>query len=236
MLNEIHRDLKRLANPTKAKVLARFFKTGPGEYGEGDVFLGIQVPDIRKVARKHKDLALADLKHLLSSKIHEERLAALLVLREKYDIGSPQEKKEIADFYFANTKAVSNWDLVDLSAQYIIGNYLFDKDKVTLYELAKSNNLWERRIAIVATFEYIKRNKFEETFKIAEMLLNDKHDLIHKAVGWMLREVGKRDQTAEEQFLKKHYAQMPRTMLRYATERLNEQQRSFYIKKISLSI
>jgi 3-methyladenine DNA glycosylase AlkD len=226
---EIVKNLEKLANPEKAKVLAGFFKTGKGEYGEGDVFLGIRVGDIRKEAKRNKTMELNEVKELLKSKIHEHRLAALLILVEKYQKSDEKGKKRIYDFYWKNSKKVNNWDLVDLSADKIVGDYLFDKDKKLLYKLARSKNLWERRIAIIATFHFIKNGKFDDTLRISEILLNDKHDLIHKAVGWMLREVGKRDQKVEEKFLKKHYKKMPRTMLRYAIERFDEKKRKFYM-------
>ena len=231
MLKNLQKDLEKLKNPEKAKILARFFKTGKGEYGEGDIFLGIQVPDTRKIAKKYTNLDFKDVEELLRSKIHEHRLAALLVLREKFTKANNKEKAKIFNFYLKNTKKINNWDLVDLSAEQIIGSYLKDKDKLILSRLAKSNNLWEKRISIISTFSYIKSNQFEETFRISEILLNDKHDLIHKAVGWMLREIGKRDQRVEEIFLKKHYKEMPRTMLRYAIEKFDEDKRKFYLMK-----
>jgi len=227
------KELGSKANQEKAKVLQGFFKTGKGEYGEGDIFLGIVVPEQRKIAKKFADLELAELQKLLESKIHEERLASLFILVAKFKKAKENEKlrKEIFDFYLANTRNINNWDLVDLSAPNIVGNYLIDKDKSILFKLAKSKNLWEKRIAVLATFEFIRRNEFETTFRIAEILLNDNHDLIHKAVGWMLREIGKRDPEAEEKFLKKHYGKMPRTMLRYAIEKFDEKKRRFYLKQ-----
>ena len=229
MLNSISNELKVLANPQKAKVLANFFKTGKDEYGEGDVFLGITVPELRQVARKHSNLSLSEIRKLLCSPIHEERLASLLVLVSKYESADPVAKEEIFDFYIDNAKSVNNWDLADLSAAKIAGNYLLDKDKAVLYRLAKSKSLWERRIAIISTYEFIRNNQFEDTFKIAGLLLSDRHDLIHKAVGWMLREVGKRDRLAEEKFLKKHAVEMPRTMLRYAVERFSSEKKRRYM-------
>ena len=234
MLSQIKKDLQELANPQKAKVLARFFKTGRGEYGEGDVFLGITVPEVRQVARKHSNLSLSEIRKLLQSPIHEERLASLLILVEKYDVSAAAAKKEIFDFYIANAKRVNNWDLVDLSAHRIVGRQLIKhgkKEKSILQKLAKSENLWERRITIVATYEFIRNKQFDYTFKISQMLLNDRHDLIHKATGWMLREVGKRDQEAEEKFLRKCFRQMPRTMLRYAIERFSQDKRRSYLRK-----
>ena len=215
------------SNPEKARVLQGFFKTGVGEYGEGDIFLGITVPQSRKIAKQFAHIELKDVKKHLQSKMHEERLVALLILVEKYK--KSDDKKEIVDFYLSNTKHVNNWDLVDLTADKILGDYLFDKNKNIIYELSKSNNLWERRIAIVSTFNFIKQRKFDETLRLAEMLLHDKHDLIHKACGWMLREVGKKDEKVLRDFLNKNYKHMPRTMLRYAIERFPENERKKYL-------
>ncbi|HUS59953.1 MAG TPA: DNA alkylation repair protein [Nevskiaceae bacterium] len=231
MLNQIKKDLQKLKNPQKAKISARFFKTGKGEYGEGDVFLGITVPQQRKIAKKYPDLNLKQLQNLLSSKIHEHRLTALFVLINKYRKADEKNKKEIFNFYLQNTKSINNWDLVDASSEHILGDYLLEKNKTILYKLAKSNNLWERRVAIMATFEFIKNNRFQDTLKIAKILLKDKHDLIHKAVGWMLREIGKRNQKVAEEFLKKHCQKMPRTMLRYAIEKFPDNKRKFYLRK-----
>ncbi len=234
VLELIRNDIKKNSNPQKAKILQRFFKTGKGEYGEGDVFLGITVPESRKIAKKYVSISLDEITLLLQSKIHEERLISLLILVEKFN--KADDKKQIFDFYLENTKYINNWDLVDLSADKIIGNFLFyfGKDypiyKILLTNLAKSTNLWERRIAIISTFHFIKNNQFEETLKIAELLLKDKHDLIHKAVGWMLREIGKKDQNIIESFLKENYKSMPRTMLRYAIEKLPEDKRKAYLK------
>jgi len=227
MLNQLKEDLLKLGNSEKAKILSRFFKTGKGEYGDGDVFLGIKVPEQRKVAKKYLNLSLEDIQKLLSSEVHEHRLTSLFILIDKYK--KSDDKKEIFDFYLKNTKKINNWDLVDLSAGNVLGNYLLEKDKSILYELAKSDNLWEKRIAIISTFAFIRDNKFEDTLKISELLLNDKHDLIHKAVGWMLREIGKRDQEVEEGFLKKYYKKMPRTMLRYSIEKFDEDKRKGYL-------
>lgn len=227
MLEQIKKDFQKLSNKEKAKNYAKFFKTGKGEYGEGDIFLGIIVPEQRKLAKKYFNLELNDIQELISSNIHEHRLTSLMILNNKYK--KSKDKKEIVDFYLKNTKNINNWDLVDLSAPNILGNYFLDKNKSYLYKLAKSNNLWERRIAVLSTFGFIKENKFEDSLKIAEILLNDKHDLIHKAVGWMLREIGKRNQNIEEQFLKKYYKTMPRTMLRYAIEKFDEEKRLYYL-------
>ncbi len=228
MIDELIKELQKKSNKEKAKVLQKFFKTGKGEYGEGDVFLGVTVPEQRKIAKKHVQTELDELQQPLASRIHEERLTALLILVEKYNKGN---KKEIFDFYIKNIRNINNWDLVDLTAEKIIGDYLIDKDKGMLYEMAKSKSIWERRIAIVATYRFIKDNKLEDTFAISKMLLKDKHDLIHKAVGWMLREAGKKNLKGLESFLDIHYKEMPRTMLRYAIERMDNEKKNFYIKK-----
>lgn len=229
-LLNLRAELKSKANSKRASESRRYFKTGKGEYGEGDIFWGVVVPEIRKIARKYVDLEFRDLRELLKSKVHEERLSALLILVDKYEKGR-QDGKSIFRFYLKNTKYINNWDLVDLSAPKIVGDYLLDKNRNLVYKLAKSKNIWERRIAILSTFAFIKRNQFSEALKISEMLLKDKHDLIHKAVGWALREVGKQSQTALEKFLKTHSKKMPRTMLRYAIERLPEGKRRGWLNK-----
>ena len=200
-LKSLRETLKKQANPEQAKIYLRFFKTGKGEYGEGDKFVGVKVPVSRKIAKQFKDLSLAEIQALLNSKIHEERLIALFILIEQYRKGNTAEKKYIFNFYLKNLNRINNWDLVDISAEKIIGAYLLDKDKKILFKLAKSKNLWERRIAIMSTFYFIKNELFETTFKISDILLQDEHDLIHKAVGWMLREIGNRNLKAEENYL-----------------------------------
>ena len=231
LLNKLKQELQRLRNPKKAKILQGFFKTAKGQYGEGDIFLGVGVPLQRKIVRKYLMLKLSDLRELLLTNIHEYRLTALLILIGKYEKAGGKEKKGIFDFYLKNTKGINNWDLVDLSAPKIAGNYLLDKHKERkiLYRLVGSSDLWEKRIAILATYAFIKDDQFEDILKIAEILLKDEHDLIHKAVGWMLRELGKRDQKTEEKFLKKYYETMPRTMLRYAIEKFDKKKRGFYL-------
>jgi len=229
MLDQIKRDLSQLSDPNRAKKLSGFFKTGKGQYGEGDLFLGIPVPEQRKVAKKYIDLSLNDLQELLNSKIHEHRFTALVILISKYRKAEKSGKEEIFSFYLKNTENINNWDLVDLSAPRIVGDYLVNKDRSILYKLAKSNSLWERRISILSTFIFIDNNDFEDALNISELLLHDKHDLIHKAVGWALREIGKRDQNVEERFLTKYCLQMPRTMLRYAIEKFDEKKRKFYL-------
>ncbi|OGD67684.1 DNA alkylation repair protein [Candidatus Campbellbacteria bacterium RIFOXYC2_FULL_35_25] len=230
-LTQLKKELKNNANSEQAKNLQRFFKTGKGEYGEGDIFLGIYVPVQRKIAKKY-DLELVDIQKLLNSNIHEERLVGLFILIDKYQKSgvSVTQQKQIFDFYLKNTKSINNWDLVDLSAPKITGRYLLEKDRNILYKLAESKNLWEKRIAILSTFAFIRENQFDDTLKISEILLNDNHDLIHKAVGWALREVGKRDMKEEEKFLKKYYKKMPRTTLRYAIEKFPEGLRLKYLK------
>jgi 3-methyladenine DNA glycosylase AlkD len=231
VINKIKKELKKLANPKKADLLQRFFKTGKGEYGEGDVFLGIKVPIQRKLANKYKTLPVADLQILLNSKIHEQRLVALFILMHQYKKADAVGRQEIVNFYLNNTKNINNWDLIDLSAPRLLGDYLLDKPRKLLYTLSRSNSIWEKRIAVLSTFAFIKNAQFDDSLKIGETLLQDHHDLIHKGVGWMLREIGKKDQAIEEAFLKKHYKKMPRTMLRYAIEKFDEQKRKFYMKK-----
>jgi len=229
-VKEIQKKLQELGNKEKAKKHQRFFKTGPGEYGEGDVFIGVTVPELRKLAKEYKTIGPNEINQLLQSPIHEERLFSLFLLIHRYSKGDEPEKKRIYELYLKNTKFINNWDLVDSSAGQIVGAFLFDKSKKPLYDLVKSDNLWERRISIISTFYFIKRNQFSDTLKISKILLSDKEDLIHKAVGWMLREVGKRDISVEENFLKKHYKNMPRTMLRYAIEKFPESKRQQYLK------
>ena len=231
MLKLLRKKIKQAANPAKAKILRGFFKTGKGQYGEGDIFLGITLPIQRDLAKKYgADLSLADLDKLIKSKIHEERLIALLILVYQFQKNEAARQK-IYNFYLAHTKYINNWDLVDLSAPKIVGAYLWGKDKKILYKLAKSKNLWEKRIAILSTFYDIYYKKAGDALKISELLLKDQHDLIHKAVGWMLREIGKRcDEKLLFNFLDLHKKKMPRTMLRYAIERLPEKKRKFYLK------
>lgn len=228
-VHEIRTKLRKLGNKQRAKVLQGFFKTGPGEYGEGDVFLGIKVPELRRLAKEYQDITTKEIKQLLKSSIHEERLLALLILVLTYSKGNEIAKKRIYELYLKNTKFINNWDLVDGSAEYIVGDFLMDKSRKPLYSLAKSSDLWKRRIAMMSTFHFIKRHEFFETLKISRMLLSGEEDLIHKAVGWMLREVGKRHLPTEEKFLKEHYKKMPRTMLRYAIERFPESKRQRYL-------
>jgi 3-methyladenine DNA glycosylase AlkD len=227
--SEVRRLLRASANPQKAAFLPRFFKTGPGEYGEGDRFYGVVVPDCRKIARAGRDLPEDELEKLLSSPMHEERTVALLVMAERFERGDERARSRVYRLYRKNLSRVNNWDLVDGSAPTIVGGYYADRDRSQLYRWARSKSLWERRIAILATFRYIKQGDFEDALAIAGLLLDDEQDLIHKAVGWMLREVGSRDREAEERFLRAHHRNMPRTMLRYAIEKFPEPLRKAYL-------
>lgn len=225
-LEQLKKELRALGDAERAAHQQVFFKTGKGQYGEGDVFLGVRTPKQRALAKKFKDIGLDAVQSLLNSKIHEERLTGLFILVGMY---KKEKSKEIVDVYLKNSKKVNNWDLVDSSAHYILGDWLLDKDRSVLYDLVTSDNLWQKRIAIISTFAFIRAGEFVDTFKISEILLNDSHDLIHKAVGWMVREVGNRDRDKEEKFLKKHYRKMPRTMLRYAIEKFPENLRKDYL-------
>ncbi|HAZ09559.1 MAG: DNA alkylation repair protein [Omnitrophica bacterium GWA2_41_15] len=229
-LTKLKSELQKHSDRRKAKILQRFFKTGPGEYAEGDIFIGIKVPILRTLAEQYQCLALNETLRLLKSRIHEERLLSLLILILKYRKVDLSEKEKIYKAYLNHSEYINNWDLVDATAKHIIGDFLKDKDRTPLYRLARSDSLWERRIAILSTFHFIENNDFKDTLKIAEILISDPHDLIHKAVGWMLREVGKRDRDSEERFLKKYYTNMPRTMLRYAVEKFPETKRQAYLQ------
>lgn len=223
-------ELKAFGSPEKARTASRFFKTGPGQYGEGDVFIGVTVPEIRSVAKRYLDLPLRDVEGLIMSAVHEERLTALIILVYQFNKGTNETKKAIYDFYVAHTAYINNWDLVDSSAEFIVGPWLADKDKTILVELAHSDLVWERRIAMLATFDYIKQGDSTEALKIATLLLKDEHDLIQKAVGWMLREIGKRcSEAVEKDYLQKYYKTMSRTTLRYAIERFPKDVRDVYL-------
>ncbi len=231
-VDEIKRELKKYIDKDKAEVLPRFFKTGKNEYGEGDLFIGITVPNQRKVAKKYyKQIKLSEIQTLLENEIHEYRLTALLILVNKFEkTNDIKERKVIVDFYLLNYMYVNNWDLVDTTAYKILGAYLIDKNKDIIYEFANSNHLWKQRIAIISTFYFIKQNSFEVALDISKILLYHEHDLIHKAVGWMLREIGNRQQKIELIFLNEYYNEMPRTMLRYAIEKFEEDLRKKYLK------
>ncbi len=229
MLKELIHELNLQANPEKAKILSRFFKTGKGEYAEGDKFLGIVVPIQRKIAKKYYSLTLEQLQQLLDSTIHEHRFTALVILINKYN--KTEEKERIVNFYIDNFHNINNWDLVDISCSNIIGDYFLNKPKQQLYEWSESNHLWTKRISIVSTLKLIKNNQFQPTLDLAERFIEDTHDLIHKASGWMLRELGKKDPAVLESFLIKHSKRMPRTMLRYSIERLSPSKRKKYMKR-----
>ncbi len=228
-LKQLTSELNSHKSPERAKVLSWFFKTGKGQYGEGDVFLGLTVPLQRSIGKKYLELSLGDIKKLLENKIHEYRFTAMEILVMKYGKASPIEKKKIFNFYILNSTHANNWDLVDTSAPYIVGDYLLTKPRKILYKLAKSKNLWQKRISIVSTYAFIKQDDFFETLQISKMLLSDEHDLIRKAVGWMLREVGKRDPQVLHDFLKQYYSQISRTTLRYAIEKFTPQVRKQYL-------
>jgi 3-methyladenine DNA glycosylase AlkD len=228
-LQQIRKRLRQLANPERAKVSLRYFKTAPGQYGAGDQFIGNTVPDLRKLSRENQNLAWQEVLELLHSPIHEERALALLILNLQFRPASEQERTAIHRLYLKNTAWINNWDLVDSSAEIIVGEYLLDKDVDLLHRLADSKSLWERRIAMIAGFAFVKRQRFDVPISIAKQLMRDTEDLIHKAAGWMLREIGKRDLTTLQNFLNRHAAFMPRTMLRYAIEKFPEQDRQKYL-------
>jgi 3-methyladenine DNA glycosylase AlkD len=229
-LLEIRKTVKEMTNPELAQFLQRFFKTGKGEYAYGDKFAGIKVPASRIIAKNNVNISLTDLNKLIRSEIHEERLIVLLILVEKFKRANEIDKEKIYKFYLKNKKFINNWDLVDLSAHHIVGGFLFDKKKDILFRLAASPNIWDRRIAVISTFYFIKNNEFKPTIELAALLLEDTHDLIHKAVGWMLREMGKKNEKILQNFLQKNYKEMPRTMLRYAIEKFPEKRRQAYLK------
>ena len=227
---EVQRELRVLANPARALHSMRFFKTGPGEYGEGDRFLGVPVPAQRTIAKKHCNLPLDEVQMLVRSEYHEERLTGLLILTCRYPKASADDQKAICHFYMTHIPWINNWDLVDVTAPQIIGPWLEHRPRDILYEMARSESLWKRRIAILSTLHFIRKGDLDDTMKLADMLLHDRHDIIHKAVGWMLREAGKRNQQKLVDFLDVRYSDMPRTMLRYAIERLEEPLRISYLK------
>lgn len=229
MLNQIKKELLGLSDFERAKKASSYFKTGKGQYGEGDIFLGIPVPQQRQVAKRYTALSLNDIQDLLKSEIHEHRFTALLILVSKYGKANSTDKKEIFNFFLKNSGYINNWDLVDLSAPKIVGDYLVNRDRSVLFKLAKSSSLWERRIAVLATFAFIRNKDFKDALDIAKLLLSDENALIHKAVGWMLREIGKRNQKLLEKFLNKYKSGMPRTMLRYSIEKLSEDKRKYYL-------
>jgi 3-methyladenine DNA glycosylase AlkD len=233
----IRRQLREIADPSRVPILQRFFRTGKGEYAEGDRFIGVTVPQIRSICRacRGASVPLSEIEPLLRSRIHEDRLTALLLLVDAFALrrgaADDRRQREIYEFYLANTHLINNWDLVDSSAPQIVGAWLRDRNKAPLTRLAKSSLLWERRIAIIATLDFIRQQQFDETFRIADLLIEDRHDLIHKATGWMIREAGKRDESALRRYLDRQHTRMPRTMLRYAIERLPERQRRRYLSR-----
>ena len=229
---EIQLQLEKASTPEKRDFLPHFFKTGKGGYGEGDKFIGVIVPDIRKIAKANKSLPSNELTDLLNNEYHECRMCALFILVEKFKKANEADRKQIVDFYLAHSHRINNWDLVDLSSKDILGEYLIDKeDRKILYKLAKSELLWDQRIAVIATFAFIKKGDFTDIINLSEQFLSHKHDLMHKAVGWMLREAGKRDKTVLINFLNKHHKVMPRTMLRYSLEKLTAEEKAYYMKK-----
>lgn len=232
-LKQARAAIKRLANPARAKLLQGFFKTGPGEYAEGDVFLGLTVPQVRVLAKDYRELTLDDLAVLLESKFHDERLLSLIVLVNQFERADDDGQKAIYDFYLENRAGINNWDLVDTSAPRIVGGYLENRPRAMLHKLAKSKSLWDRRIAIVATWWLIRARDFDDCLQLCETLINDQHDLIHKACGWMLREVGKKDIATLKRFLALYKDKLPRTALRYAIERFSPEERKAYLSKSS---
>jgi 3-methyladenine DNA glycosylase AlkD len=228
-LNQLLLDVKQLADPEKAKLYGRFFKTAPGQYGAGDKFLGLNVPSQHLISKKYNRLSLSHIHELLASVYHEHRVIGLMILLLQFTKATPKDRKTFFDFYLAHTVKVNNWDLVDISAPTLVGDYLQDRDKAVLYRLAISNTVWERRIAIISTLTFIRHGQYMDTLEISKMLLADRHDLIHKAVGWMLREVGKRDLSALTTFLDHHFSRMPRTSLRYAIEKFPPSLRAHYL-------
>lgn len=234
MIQKIRSDLREIVNPEKVQILQKFFKTGKGEYAEGDVFIGVTMPNIRKIAKKYyREISLNEIQDLLNSKIHEERMCALVMLVEKFKKAKKDglERLKIFEMYLRNTHRINNWDLVDVTCHHIVGEFSKKEGTEILRRLAKSDNLWEKRIAIVSTYSFIRKNNFGETLAISDMLLKDEHDLIHKAVGWMLREVGKKNKKVLELFLMQRHKEMPRTMLRYAIEKFPEDERKKWMEK-----
>lgn len=235
-MNELISELQAIATPERAKASAWFFKTGKGQYGEGDVFIGISTPDLRAICKKYNSLSLDELQVLLNGPIHEYRMAALMILVNQMKKAKGDAQKSIYDFYLKNTRQINNWDLVDASARDIVGYYLYDKDRQILYDMARTDHLWTQRIAIIASWYFINKNQYEDTFRIAEILLSHKHDLIHKAVGWMLREIWKREEASGkeakqvENFLERNISKMPRTALRYSIEKMTEERRTYFMK------
>lgn len=232
MIQMIQKDIRSHADPEKALGIKRYFKTGPGDYGAGDIFIGLTAPQCRKLAKKYQDFPLREIERLLKSEIHEERLIALVILRHRFEKGDESDHEKIFKIYIKNKKHINNWDLVDTSAPNIVGAYLYNRKRDLLFELSRSKSLWDRRIAVLATFYFIGQGETRDSLRMAVILMQDPHDLIHKAVGWMLRELGKRVSERElKSFLDKYATQMPRTMLRYSLERLSKKDRQKYMAR-----
>ncbi|HMO52714.1 MAG TPA: DNA alkylation repair protein [Kiritimatiellia bacterium] len=222
--------LRALADPRRAEGLHRFFKTGPGEYAEGDVFLGVPVPVVRKLVRTYENLAYADIQKLLRTVVHEQRLLALLIVVRRYQRGDERERAALYRLYTRHFRWINNWDLIDVTAEHVVGAHLFERDRAPLFRWAAARSVWPRRIAVMATFHFIKRGDYADTLQLAERLMGDPHDLIHKATGWMLREIGNRDRPVEQAFLDIHAARMPRPMLRYAIEKFSPDERQYFLR------
>ena len=224
-------ELQALSNAEKREIFPRFFKAGKGEYGEGDRFLGVTVPNVRAIAKQHKDIALAEIQELIQSEWHEVRLCALLIMVEKSKKKDEALRQQLFDLYLSQTDRINNWDLVDLSCRFIIGEYLLDKSRDILYHLAQSPLLWDNRIAIVSTYAFIRKGQLEDTYALSDLMMHHPHDLMHKAIGWMLREAGKRDSERLYDYVMSHRADMPRTMLRYAIEKFSPKERAILMKR-----
>lgn len=235
MIKKIEKDFGKIKSKTRATHSSRFFKTGIGEYGEGDVFIGIKTPDVKKLVNKYKkEITLKDTLYFLTNRIHSYRFFALEILKYKYEKSDENNKKEIIRIYLDNIEHINNWDLVDISAPHILGDYLLDKEREikreVLYRFAIDDNLWANRIAIISTFTFIRNNEYEDFFKISNILIGHEHDLIHKALGWMLREIWKKDSKIAEKYIKDSYKSLPRTTLRYAIEKMDEKKRKQYLR------
>ena len=224
-------ELQALSNAEKREIFPKFFKAGKGEYGEGDRFLGVTVPNVRAIAKQHKDIALAEIQELIQSEWHEVRLCALLIMVEKSKKKDEALRQQLFDLYLSQTDRINNWDLVDLSCRFIVGEYLLDKSRDILYQLAHSPLLWDNRIAIVSTYAFIRKGQLEDTYALSDLMMQHPHDLMHKAIGWMLREAGKRDSERLYDYVMSHRADMPRTMLRYAIEKFSPTERSILMKR-----
>lgn len=227
---DVERELNAHENPADAEFLQGFFKTGKGQYGEGDVFIGLRVPQTRVITKKYRDLPLPEIEKLLDSPIHEHRLAAVIIMTERAKRAQEEEKKDLYDLYLRRIDRMNNWDIIDISCGHVVGGYLLDKPRDILYKLARSKVMWERRVAIISTSRFIADGDLDDTFKLAELLINDNEDLIHKASGWMLREAGKKDEARLKDFLDQHAATMPRTMLRYSLEKPHPTDKAHYMK------